>query len=243
MEDSKAYNVFSNLIRNKKNIDFINQCLIGTLLGDAHLQFSPSKVFTDLSKIPREGTTRYRFGQKYRHREYVKYVHSLVFPLCGSVQEPHPEVGSNFWHFYSEYLLEITRYHEIWYQYCFKDDGQKSYVKRLPKDLDKFFVNPLSLFLWYLDDGSLRKDCLAGRLATQCFSFEEHEFLREILRKNFQLETVLNKSGFSKGKIHGIQRYSLSIPAKSFKLFLDLTFPYRAKVPTMTYKFEKPRND
>ena len=98
MEKELARNLLAPFVKNKEESDRINNCLVGTLLGDAHLQFSPSTSFQDkgMDKIPREGTTRYRFGQKYHQRAYVEYVYSLVTPLCSSMKKPHPEVGSDF---------------------------------------------------------------------------------------------------------------------------------------------------
>jgi hypothetical protein len=41
-----------------------------------------------------------------------------------------------------------------------------------------------------------------------------------------------------------VQRYALSLPAKSFRVFRDLVWPYvLSEVPYMVYKFERPRND
>jgi len=242
MEIEKAFVLWDSLL-DHKNIAKLNTVLIGSLLGDCHLQFSPRQSCIDFHTFPRIGTTRFRFGQKTSQKTYVDSVYGLTHPLCTSVQKPRSENDGNFYSFYSSSLEELTRYHEVWYRYDFLDSTKntKSFVKCLPLSLEKILVDPISFFLWYLDDGSLRTDCNAARFASQCFSYEEHELLRAVLRKNFLLDTVINKSGFS--AYGGIQRYSLSVPAKSFPRFLDLIHVYRTQVPTMVYKFKRPRND
>ena len=242
LKENWVYGKQNSVKLSKKEIELINSVLVGSLLGDGHLQFSPRISFIDLSKLPRDGKTRFRFGQKIGQKAYVNFIYSMLKPLCITTQKPHQDLNS-FFHFYTNYFTELTVYHEIWYQYRFSENNltEKSYVKCVPKQLEKILTDPLSLFLWYLDDGSLRTDCLAARIATQCFSFSEHEFLQEVLKRNFQLETTIAKSGIS--KYGTIQRYSLGIPAKSFRKFLNLVQPFRASVPQMAYKFERPRND
>jgi hypothetical protein len=90
--------------------------------------------------------------------------------------------------------------------------------------------------VWYLDDGTLRSDSGACRIATQCFNFEEHQLLQECLYQNFGISSQI-EAWNSKGS----KQYGLVIPSrnKESRKFLSL-FQHivRKEIPSMKYKVE-----
>ena len=68
----------------------------------------------------------------------------------------------------------------------------------VPKDLLNLILSPLSLAVWYMDDGSLYwrlKEHNGFRLCTNCFSKGDVNHLKNILYDNFGVEsTVQNTS-------------------------------------------------
>ena len=144
--------------------------------------------------------------------------------------------------FYTSYDKKWSRYHEIFYErYSQVENEGIFYRKIIPENLEDSWVHPLSLLVWYCDDGSKRTDCNAARIATQSFTYEEHEIFQRCWVKNFSLHTTLVRAGRNKKKE---QMYSFSLPAKTFVEFKKLLFPFiKTHVPSMSYKCEKPRND
>lgn len=88
--------------------------------------------------------------------------------------------------------------------------------------------------VWYLDDGTLRLDGGACRLATQSFTLQEHELLQESLWQNFHINTVIESWS---------DKYpSLYVPARKGYAadFIHLFSETIVKeIPSMTYKIKK----
>ena len=113
------------------------------------------------------------------------------------------------------------------------------YMKRLPKDLDEWLKEPLSLAIWYMDDGIKRNDCNAGRIASQGFTLDEQYQLKDCIWKNFsvrlEVETWYAKSNAdAKPKA----RNGLAIPSKGghFNRWCDLIRPF--VLPEFSYKLK-----
>ncbi len=89
-----------------------------------------------------------------------------------------------------------------------------TFVKTItPELIDKLPMNPLVLTTFFLDDGSVRDDCYAGKLATQGFSKEGCELLREyFLKWNINCNVVKHTKES--------QKHYLSIGASTFCLLV-----------------------
>ena len=90
-------------------------------------------------------------------------------PFCEGVKPPHETARAGEYMFYTKYRDEFLSYRDEWY----KDDGNR-FRKRVPDTIDTMLVDPISLAVWYLDDGTKRNDSDACRLATQGFSLQEN---------------------------------------------------------------------
>lgn len=123
--------------------------------------------------------------------------------------------------------------------------GEKmKYKKVITEDLINYLVkslgeNPLLLAVWFLDDGSCRKDVFSGRLATQGFSKTELLLLQDYLLQTFDIRVQIVLHSRLK------QQYYLSIPAKNnqFEKFVARIRPFVEQIPSLSYKIKDPRND
>ena len=97
--------------------------------------------------------------------------------------------------------------------------------KIIPANIASLLTNPLSLAIWFMDDGYKRNDCNALRLSTDSFTKDEHVILQSVLKNNFGIETTLHKKG---------KYWNLYIPQRESKKFIALIKPYI--MPKLAYK-------
>jgi len=145
--------------------------LIGTLLGDGCV----------ISNV---------YGKNYRlhiqhsdkQRKYVEWKYQVFQEWC--LSKPKFQQETNSWKFRTISHPVFTRFHELFYR-----NGKKI----LPKKIDKFLRSPVTLAVWFMDDGALGPKRQGVTFNTQNFTQEENERLRKCLTKNFHLETSLHK--------------------------------------------------
>lgn len=208
----------------------------GHLLGDGHIQ-------------KRGQSYRTKIEHCYAQLDYVKWKYDKLkkFALNSpkSIISKH-DFKSSF--FYLKSGAYLKKYHDLFYQpYIWKSKKEIittkekiRYRKTVTEKLIQHLPNdPLLLAVWFMDDGSRRSDCFAGRLATQSFSKEEQHLLQDYLLSSFSIKTniVLHKAI--------TKSYYLSIPGKNknFSNFIDLIKPFVEEVSCMHYKIQRPRND
>nr|YP_009519422.1 hypothetical protein [Rhipiliopsis peltata]AYC65479.1 hypothetical protein [Rhipiliopsis peltata] len=204
--------------------------LLGTLLGDAFLQKRGKKA-------------RLRICHSFKQKEYVDWKYSQLCRLCQRTQSPKiKKVQLNAKLCYETYSFAtqsediLLQYHSLFYN--LNKNGK--YYKKLSPKLFKYIKHPLSLAVWWLDDGYRRTDCNGGRLYTQCYTLKEQQLLQNILLKNYKINSNIVRHYIRKKKVY----YYLSIPSKkkNFNEFLDCISIYADSINCMRYKFE-PRND
>jgi ubiquinol-cytochrome c reductase cytochrome b subunit len=98
------------------------------------------------------------------------------------------------------------------------------YVKVIPNNLEEI-LTPLSLAIWFSDDGS--KLGKGAKIATNCFTFEELQFLCEILNRKYNITSSIHSGGLNKG-------HTIYIWAKSMTIFSKLVKPNM--LPSLHYK-------
>lgn len=201
-----------------------NTLLIGTILGDGHVQKTQSKT----------QKCRLRIAHSLDQKDYVDWKYSQVKNLCTS--PPKYDEKKESYQFYTDYSLDLKFYHDLFYE---KTHAKTSYRKVIRPELKDYLVDPISLAVWYCDDGSKRSDCDACRIATHNFNLEEIKILQEILKSNFEIPSHIVKAGRSKKGNN--QWYVLSLSARDggFHEFRKLVLPYvELTIPSMMYKLE-----
>ena len=100
-------------------------------------------------------------------------------------------------------------------------------------------IQPLGIFIWYLDDGSLTKYKERGKVVgnnltiNTYISKEENQVIIDWFNKTFNISFGQNKD---KGK------YRLRCGTKQARIFLSLIEKYKFLVPSMAYKFDVKPN-
>jgi len=189
-----------------------HQILVGTLLGDGCLERNGRHVRLKVDH-----------GADQRAREYVLWKYDELRDLASGVPREvrvfDRRSGRIYTHFRfaTRTLEELDEYHLIFY-----DHGRK----RVPENIGDLLTTPLSLAVWFMDDGHRRTDCRALRINTQGYSFGENKLLCGVLERNFGVEA----------RVHRVrdEMYVMYIPAAQANVFCDLVRPYVLKC--MKYK-------
>jgi hypothetical protein len=103
---------------------------------------------------------------------------------------------------------------------------ENKYIKIIPLNI-KEYLTPLALAILFINNGS----CLdkGARIAFNCFTFEEVNFLCKILKIKYNIIATPNKYGKNRG-------YIIYINSNSMKLFTDTIKPYL--LPSLYYKLK-----
>jgi hypothetical protein len=73
----------------------------------------------------------------------------------------------------------------------------KGNKKIVPQSIGEY-LTPLALAIWFMDDGS--KLVKGAKIAINCFSHKEIEYLCEILKNKYNLNTSIHTRGKDKGE-------------------------------------------
>lgn len=224
--------------------------LIGAILGDATLQ-------------KRGNSYRIRIAHSINQAEYTRWMRKELDRLCGPDSEggkiktftsKNGDSASEY--FYLRSGLYLKPLFDLFFKEKSEQDqelpsdtiiptdfdlsGQEimenqKYRKSITKEtIEKLPISNVILAVWYMDDGSARNDCFAGRIATQCFNYEEHSLLIQYL-KNWKIEASATPHNKKKNQ------YTLSLPAATFGYFIQAIAPTVKQIPSMEYKLNKER--
>jgi hypothetical protein len=179
-----------------------HQVLIGTLLGDGHLEKNGHHV-------------RLKIDHSLKQKMYVQWKYQVFKNLV--IKSPHTievldsRTNKVYKHsrFATKSLEVFDKYHQLFYA-----QGKKS----LPKAIDKLLIDPLSLAVWYMDDGARRTDCRALRIHTNSFSLSEQKMLQSILLARFNFRTTIHRASS--------KSYTLYVPAQEAQNFCNLIEPH-----------------
>lgn len=171
--------------------------VIGTLLGDGCLETNGRYV-------------RLRTDHSGQQKEYVFW----KFRQMRNLTSGKPR----FVEYYDKRTQKIYKHwrfdtisNEIFipFRNLFYTDGKK----KIPSDIKSLLVRPLSLAVWFMDDGYRRRDCKGAYFNTQAYSKQGQRLLQEMLEVNFGIKTRIHWA-------HG--RPKLYIPSGEFDAFQNL---------------------
>lgn len=170
-----------------------NAIIIGSLLGDGHLT------------CPRYGHSAFVKNQCEDHAEYLEWHKDQFGTLAGPVTPGTTKADGKTYHrrtlrVYSHpYLTSLRR---EWY----KDNR-----KVIPPNLA---LTPLSLAIWFFDDGSNVVQARRATFATYCFSREEVELLKKVLESTFGISCTITTKNV------------LTVRANSYKKLVEIISPF-----------------
>ena len=186
--------------------------VVGSLLGDGWLD----------ALSPRTGTSIYRLKYDDRSLAFLKRMRQALSELEPSDLKTKPKYTQHF--FYTRAREDIGKLRRIFYPH----EGRK----RVPENIGSLLTNPLSLAIWYQDDGTLdrrSKYHWNSRIATYCFPEEDCVRLKNALRDNFGIEVSVCRNSM-RGKVY----YELYVLSKSMEQFVDIVRPHMHQ--TFAYK-------
>jgi hypothetical protein len=173
--------------------------IIGCILGDGYI-YPKGKICID------HGPAQY---------EYVLWLHQKLQRLC------YPKISQVF-RLDKRFQTQTISYRFFLRQW-FRPLREKFYsdrIKRIPDNIGKW-ITPLSLAVWYMDDGYLDKKKYP-LLMTESYTKEDVIRLTEILKTKFVIDSFLTT------------RNRIRIASKSRKHFFDLIRQYM--IDSMYYK-------
>ena len=183
--------------------------MYGSLLGDAYLRPGRGKVSYALS---------FTHGEKQKDYLLWKWKEFENFIAMSKPYEYRKDFHGNAPTFSFSTIThpEITAAHSL----CYPDG-----VKRISREwLD--LLSPLSLAVWYLDDGSLNKRTGVIVLCTNPFTVEEQRLVIDWFEENYNLHLKLEK--------RRNEQFVLRVNASESKQFRSIIADY---VPScMDYK-------
>lgn len=185
------------------------EIIVGSILGDTHVAMLKNNARLEITHS--EAQKDFVF---WKYHELGKWV--TAKPREVRIYDDRYKKTYTQWRFATNTNREFTKFHKMFY---------KNKVKFIPRNISEILITPLSLAVWFMDDGGRRNDSYGLFLNTLSFTVNEHELLQECLNKNFSLET----------RIHWIQDgYRLYIPSKHARHFCEIVYPHL--IPSMYYK-------
>ncbi len=191
--------------------------IIGSVLGDGHIR----RIVTS------GGSTNMEFKYSDKYYDYLLWLHSKLKPLGVGKISAHQN-NQHVFHLKHSVELGVLRY-------IFYPKGKKI----IPQNIKELLTDPLSIAVWYMDDGTLDFRELYHHnvmIATYSFTFEECKLLVEALEENFGIQSSVTKCRM-RGKVYP----RLYIWSRSTTKFLNLVDPYL--VPCMYYKTTRVGDD
>ncbi|MBR4304206.1 MAG: hypothetical protein IKT81_02620 [Clostridia bacterium] len=171
----------------------------GSLLGDAYLR--PSGNNASLSFTHGERQLDYL---RWKYNEFSDFVTMKDF------NKSHKEFRGNL----PTYSFSTVSHPFLgWAREICYPDGRKKV-----SDFWLSQLSPLSLAVWYMDDGSINKRYKTIVLCTNSFSAEEHQLLIEYFRSSYGIEAKLEP------RRNG--QFVLRINSSQSKSFLDIVAPH-----------------
>lgn len=153
------------------------EILIGAMLGAGTLRKGDGAV-----------NVSFKLDLAIQSKEVVEFVYLIFQDLVGSPPriQRRADGRASLW-FRTYRLPELRHWQNIFYTVNAKGD-----LVRVIPDLLHRWITPLSLAIWFMDDGS--KDATGGYyLHTQCFTLGEAKKLQQILGNLFHLEVTVHK--------------------------------------------------
>jgi len=173
--------------------------VVGSIMGDGHLT----------------NTLKSQLCLKYDNKSlpYLKWLHKELAPIGVRLIKPKP--GYHQHQFRTLPSPEMGMLRKLFYP---------SGIKIVPDEIFGLLISPLSVAIWYMDDGNLDfrdKYHRSPSFATYNFSQSDCEKLRMVFLKNFSIECSVHKSTM-RSKVY----YRLYVLSKSTNDFFKLVSPH-----------------
>lgn len=185
---------------------------------DEHIKVAIGSILGDgsLSPVSKRGkSSRIEISQHNNKLPYLTWLHQKL--MSGFDLNPiYPKKGFNLHRFSSKSSKELGLLRELFYS----REGRKI----IPLNIGELLKDPVTLAVWYMDDGTLdkRKNYhFNSMIASYCFTFEECETLKDVLFDNFSIKTSVTKCNM-RGKIYP----RIYVKSESMDSFISVISPF-----------------
>lgn len=177
--------------------------IVGSLLGDGWLNaLSPTQKAVFCVKCNDKSLG------------YLKWLREQIAELQPSVLKRIERYSQHY--FYTRRDKDLGGFRKLFYP----DEGKKI----VPPNIKSLLNDPISLAVWYQDDGTLdfrSKYHRNALIATHCFSFEDCILLKDTLHENFGIKVSVCKC-----QMRGKMYYRLYVLSESMNRFVETIQPY-----------------
>ena len=139
--------------------------LVGLMLGDGSLEFNGYRG------------TRLQVKQSEERREYVFWLYSQFAHMTKTPPQQRPDTRQ--WYFGTRFFENLEELRNIFYA---------RRTKVVPANITELFQSPLTLAVWFMDDGHLdyrAKSHYAYHISTDSFTESEVKVLQKLLLEKF----------------------------------------------------------
>ena len=189
--------------------------LVGTILGDGFLQKTGEK------------NARLRLEHSDKQKDYVLWkgkIFGRLFQGTPSYLERiHPKTKATY--SYCRWQSSASPSFGKWRKY-FYPNGKKI----IPTDIGNFLIHPITLAVWYMDDGYYDKINRNSFIYLGRITRTESEILQKTIEKNFDIATKIYDKK-NKG-------FALFFGARETKKFQSLIYPFI--IESLQYKLFDP---
>ena len=175
------------------------QIIVGCLLGDGAMRIKTNALL--------------EINHSLKQKELVDWIYASLQGFVKTRPKVRKGNGNRIAYRFTTRSLPVFT---SLYKQFFSSNGKKL----IPSSL---VLYPLVLAVWFMDDGS--KSRTSVYLNTQQFAKEEQKLLQEMFRKQWGIETTLNKDK---------HYFRIRIRVNSVRRFVDLIKPYL--LPEFQYK-------
>ena len=179
------------IFHNNKNIPFeMKELILGCILGDSSINYNP--------KHPLSGYKTISFIHSEKQIDYFNYKKQLF----GELFKVSKDLISGYGFPMKSGLLQANAgMSQFIHEYCIGQDGKRKVSKKM---LD--YMSPLSLAIWYMDDGALShrnsdKQRPRAMLCTNRYTYDEHLLFLDMFREKFNLTPKIGNSNVYNGHV------------------------------------------
>jgi hypothetical protein len=203
-----------------KLTDRQNQILVGSLLGDGHIT----------KKQP-----KFSFFQCARRREYVAWMSRELEPFSSQVTECPPLLRASGkvhrgYQFHTISHLDFIEYRKLFYP-----EGKKI----VPANIEEL-LTPLSLSIFYCEDGSHSTDQRRSNLCTHSFTDADCKLLTDVLYEKFNVKSHLQYEKNTAGESR-LYPYIAIGATEGYDTFHDIVDPFARQFSCFEHKLGRSK--
>jgi len=180
------------------------EILIGSLLGDGTLR-KKNRGYKDNCTFIKNQCKKDKDGND--KIDYMKWHFDNFSPYSSSIGIVKKKEGQNQYEFRTKASPVFTELEKKWY---IPSNKKNKRIKIIPRDIK---LTPLSLCIWFMDDGTNYPEKRQAKIYSMSFTHEEHEFLCEVIKRDMGISFKIQKYK---------HQYNLYIPTEYYLEFINI---------------------